>query len=127
MERNTIQKNLVLDAVFSLRNHPTAHEIYEYISRKNPTISKGTVYRNLNTLWERGKINRVQLPNTGDIYDFNAQPHYHVICSNCGRLFDVPLQYDGSLIEKVPPCGFEIHNYQLIFSGKCPNCVLKQQ
>ena len=123
MERNTIQKNLVLEAVFSLKNHPTAHEIYEYISQNKPTISKGTVYRNLNALWERGKITRVCLPNAGDIYDFNTVPHYHMACESCGRLFDLPIPYQNNLIAQIPDCGFEVHSYQLIFSGRCPGCA----
>ena len=51
-KRNTIQRTLVLEAVNALRCHATADEIYAYISKEHPTISRGTVYRNLNRLAE---------------------------------------------------------------------------
>ena len=48
--RNTIQRQIVLQAVNQLHNHPTADAIYAFIAAQHPTISKATVYRNLNQL-----------------------------------------------------------------------------
>ena len=45
--RNTIQKQLVLEAVAQLHNHPTAEQVYAQVVKEHPTISKATVYRNL--------------------------------------------------------------------------------
>ena len=50
--RNTIQRSLVLEAVNRLHCHATADEVYEEIIKEHPTISKATVYRNLNLLSE---------------------------------------------------------------------------
>ena len=50
MKRNTIQRQLVIAAVRFLADHPTADEVYERITMEYPDISKGTVYRNLNSL-----------------------------------------------------------------------------
>ncbi len=55
-KRNTIQKQLVLDAVFRLANHPTAEEVYAEVARSHPTVSKATVYRNLGSLSEDGLL-----------------------------------------------------------------------
>ena len=52
--RNTIQKDLVRDAVYEMRRHVTANEVYEFIKEAYPTIGKGTVYRNLDILVEEG-------------------------------------------------------------------------
>ena len=49
-KRNTIQRQLVIAAVRFLANHPTAEEVYDRITMEYPDISKGTVYRNLNSL-----------------------------------------------------------------------------
>ena len=49
LRRNTIQKDLILNAVNQLHNHPTAGDIYEFIHKDHPNIGKGTVYRNLGT------------------------------------------------------------------------------
>ena len=45
--RNTIQKDLVRNAVYEMKRHVTANEVYEFIKEEYPTIGKGTVYRNL--------------------------------------------------------------------------------
>ena len=39
-----------------LHNHPTADAIYAFIAAQHPTISKATVYRNLNQLAAQGEI-----------------------------------------------------------------------
>ena len=45
--RNTIQKNLLCNAVDEMKRHVTANEVYEFIKQSHPTIRKGIVYRNL--------------------------------------------------------------------------------
>ena len=52
--RETKQRRLVLQAVRSRHDHPTAEQIYEDVHATDPKISHGTVYRNLNCLSEDG-------------------------------------------------------------------------
>ena len=61
--RNTIQKDLVRDAVYEMRRHVTANEVYEFIKEAYPTIGKGTVYRNLDILVEEGALRKVEVPD----------------------------------------------------------------
>lgn len=49
-QRNTRQRQLVLDEVRSRRDHPTAEQIFQNVHALDPHISRGTVYRNLNLL-----------------------------------------------------------------------------
>ena len=63
--RNTIQRAIVLEAVNNLHCHATADELYKEIIKKHPTISKATVYRNLNLLSEMGEIRRLEIPGIG--------------------------------------------------------------
>ena len=39
--RNTIQKDLVRNAVYEMKRHVTANEVYEFIKEEYPTIGKG--------------------------------------------------------------------------------------
>ena len=73
--RNTIQRQIVLQAVNQMHNHPTADAIYAVIAAQHPTISKATVYRNLNQLAAQGEILRVPVPTGADHFDFNIKPH----------------------------------------------------
>jgi len=67
-KRNTIQKQLVLDAVKELNIHATAEQVFEYVVKKHTSISKATVYRNLSQMAESG-----ELLNIGSFY---GSAHY---------------------------------------------------
>ena len=56
--RNTIQKDLVRNAVCEMKRHVTANEVYEFVKEFCPTIGKGTVYRNLDILVEEGAFKK---------------------------------------------------------------------
>ena len=48
--RYSKQRELVLQKVEQLCDHPTAEEIYDEAVKECPGLSLGTVYRNLNTV-----------------------------------------------------------------------------
>ena len=58
-QRNTRQRQMVLDAVRSRRDHPTAEQIFQSVRSVDAHVSRGTVYRNLNLLCENQEIFRV--------------------------------------------------------------------
>ena len=121
--RNTIQRSLVLEAVNKLRCHATADQIYEEIVKDHPTISKATVYRNLNLLSEMGMIRKLEIPGGADRFDHICKEHCHVKCEKCGRVFDIEIPYiDGldNLVENRN--GFELTGYDILFRGICPGC-----
>lgn len=121
--RNTLQRQLVLDAVQAMHNHPTAEEIYSRIASTHPTISRGTVYRNLGLLADQGRIRRVSHLNAADRFDFELKPHYHFCCEGCGGVFDVELPYNHQLLSQVTnPGGFVFKGYEITFEGLCPQC-----
>lgn len=121
--RNTVQRDMVLAAVKELIGHPTAEEIYQRIIAKYPTVSRGTVYRNLHLLAEANKIRQVTLPDGADRYDCRLQPHWHIRCERCGRVFDAEaenLDTIGKLVQL--PDGFVLHGYDIVLRGVCPDC-----
>ena len=121
--RNTIQRDITLQAVRSLKNHATADEIYTYVSQEHPRIGKGTIYRNLNILAEDGKIRKLEIPGGPDCFDHNCTDHHHMRCVRCGRVFDVDLKPLPKLDDLVQdPQGMEFHDYHILFKGVCPNC-----
>ena len=121
--RNTIQKQVILDAVQTMHNHPTAEEIYFKISSEHPYISKATVYRNLNLLAENKTILRVKLSDGADRYDFNVQKHYHMRCKNCGKVYDAPISYYENLEKQLKDSyNFTIESHIIEFIGVCADC-----
>ena len=77
-KRNTIQKKLVLDAVLRLADHPTAEQVYAEVVKEHPTVSKATVYRNLNVLSQSGVLRHIPMPDGADRFDHRLTPHAHI-------------------------------------------------
>ena len=124
--RNTIQRDLVLDTVRKLQNHATADEIYADIVKEYPTISRATVYRNLQQLCEMGKIRKRTMPGGADRYDHLCSDHYHVQCERCGRVFDVEMEYMRGLEKSIKDShGFDVTGHDITFTGICAECKRK--
>ena len=123
IRRNTIQKDLVRDAVYELKRHVTAEEVYEFIRKDHPTIGKGTVYRNLGILAEEGTVRRVEIPDGPDRFDFTLPNHYHVRCVRCGEVFDVDMDVLSDLEERIHDThGMKFLGYDIFFKGICLDC-----
>ena len=122
-KRNTIQRTLVFEAVNKLQCHATADEIYDAIVKDHPHISRGTVYRNLNLLSEMGEIHKMEIPGGADRFDHRCHNHYHARCAQCGRVFDVDMEYMADLEKNIRDAyGFQITGHDIIFRGICPEC-----
>ena len=121
--RNTIQRQIVLQAVNQLHNHPTADAIYAFIATQHPTISKATVYRNLRQLAESGLLLKINTTDGADHFDHRCDAHYHAGCLRCGRVFDVELRQPPQLEKLLGDThGFAVSGYDLLFRGVCPEC-----
>ena len=104
------------------KSHPGARWIYEQVRQEIPHISLGTVYRNLKLLQMDGKILRLEVDMLGR-FDSNTKRHYHVLCTQCGAVFDVKLSLSRTFEDKVArETDFKITHHHLEFSGLCQNC-----
>ena len=54
MNNYSKQREIILEVIKNNRTHPTAEEIYILVTKKEPKISRSTVYRNINILVEKG-------------------------------------------------------------------------
>ncbi len=125
-KRNTIQRRIILDSVKELDIHATAEQVYENVVSKHPTISKATVYRNLARMAEAGEILNIGNLFGSVHYDHNCHEHYHFVCEECKRIFDVddcfldiPSRFTGME-------GFEVTGHLLTFRGLCRDCNSKK-
>ncbi|HJA48725.1 MAG TPA: transcriptional repressor [Candidatus Agathobaculum intestinipullorum] len=121
--RNTVQRQIVLQTVLKMHDHPTADNVYAAVAAEHPSISKATVYRNLNQLAGQGEIRRVPVPNGADRFDFNTSEHYHVRCEKCGAVFDVHMPQVVDLLGQVEDAsGVEVRRFDILFEGVCKAC-----
>lgn len=114
----TKQGQQIYDLILSSDGHMTAEEILIELKNKNSKIGIATIYRNLNSLYAEGLINRVRHPELGYIYDRNKSDHYHFYDIETKKIYDVDLKYQEELdriVEK--EFGGEVKSHSIIFEG----------
>lgn len=126
--RMTHQRRIILDELQKCRVHPTADELYMKVREIMPRISLGTVYRNLEVLSDMGSILKLDFVGNQRRFDGNSEFHYHIVCTECGRIDDVGL--DEVMVPTIPDAGF--HGFSnvactLFFTGLCPDCASSKQ
>jgi Fe2+ or Zn2+ uptake regulation protein len=122
-QRNTRQRQVILEELRKLSSHPTAAEVYEIVRRRLPSISLGTVYRNLDLLARMGTINKLEMSGAETRFDGDATQHDHLRCTHCGRIDDAPsVALDLSAAAQHDFRGYEVHGHRLEFIGVCPDC-----
>lgn len=117
--RYSSQRELVLETVKSRCDHPTADVIYQVCRESDPTISLGTVYRNLKVLEECGELVAIETNDVKLHYDGNLMKHCHFVCSECQKIYDIisPLR-----IPKLARESGKINSYKCVFYGVCKDC-----
>ena len=86
----TPQRLAVAEVVLGRRGHATAEEVWIKVRRKNPTVSRATVYNTLNLFVEKGLL-RLQILKEGTaVFDSEVHTHHHFIDDETGNIYDVP-------------------------------------
>lgn len=117
----TRQRKIIFDIIENSNKHPTADQIYAIAKQQLPSISVGTVYRNLKLMSEAGEIRRLVVPEGPDHYDNMRMSHDHAVCINCGRIIDVDsAQWVHPPKEMLP--GMHVVGYELIVKCVCDHC-----
>src|SRR5574344_1355504 len=116
----TKQKQLILDIINNSCNHYTAEQVYIEAKKILGKIALGTVYNNLNSLVDEGKIRRLVFDGECDHFDKIFPMHDHLICSKCGKISDIMLTDLTTDIQN--KLGFEISSYNLYINYICDNC-----
>lgn len=117
------QRELILDVLRQNPIHPTADKLYELVRPLMPSISLATVYRNLNQLVDNGSVRKISGLDGAVHYDHCVEKHYHFICSQCNKVYDVPYNVAEDLEQKLKSfTGLEVQSTELTFKGLCSDC-----
>ena len=92
------QREAIINFLTGRTDHPTADVVYQYLRNDLPTISLGTVYRNLNQMATSGRILRLHVDGKTDHYDACTAPHAHLLCTKCGAVRDIHMNFEDDLI-----------------------------
>lgn len=124
--RMTSQRRMILEALECLGCHPTAEEIYEVVSRRDPGLNLSTVYRTLRWLEAEGLV-------SGRRFDEEERPerfdpvrpveHHHFQCTVC----KIVVEFDHPLIETVKAqfaiqSGSRVESASVMLYGLCAAC-----
>jgi Fur family peroxide stress response transcriptional regulator len=118
----TPQRIAILEAIYTLKNHPTAEMIMDYIKDTHPGISTATIYKVLDALVEKQLINRVKTEKGIKRYDGITENHHHLYCSESEEIEDyMNKNLDQLLTDYFKKNGienFEIRDIKLQINGK---------
>jgi Fur family transcriptional regulator, peroxide stress response regulator len=121
--RSSVQRRLVHRIIESRRDHPTAQSVFEQAQEQMPSISLGTVYRNLQLLVDQGVLLERKIGNRPARYEANRHRHYHICCSECGVLEDLSVPYQEVLDRRVQRMvRYRLQEHRMEFYGVCPQC-----
>ena len=119
------KRDAILNCLRAATSHPGADEIYAAVRQEIPDISLATVYRNLSLFKEQGLIVSVGTVKGVERFDGNTAPHVHFICTDCGRILDLPqISVPEELNKAVAhSSGGTVESCQLSFTGLCDHCT----
>jgi len=130
-ERMTRQRKVILEELSKVKTHPTAYDVYEMVKVKLPSISLGTVYRNLEHLSSKGLILKLDIGKGQKRFDATTKEHTHIMCLGCGKVEDIYLQPEPDLLtmkdlvsERI---GYDLIGYGIQLFGLCPACRIMER
>lgn len=124
--RQSKYQEMIYEIISGVGSHMTADEVFKKAKELDDSIGIATVYRQLNTLAEQNRIQRIRDKDQGYIYDGNRKPHHHFHCNVCGGYTDIRMDYDSELNRMIEEeTGAVVSGHQLIFEGVCKHCKTK--
>lgn len=123
--RYSKQRELILQTVQALSDHPTAEEIHTQSAPRCPGLSLGTVYRNLNSLVDMGRVRRVSIPGQADRFDHTLCWHSHLYCTVCGSVVDAQVD-EQQLMQLVQRQQGIVQECAVTLFGLCADCCARQ-
>lgn len=121
--RVTPQRQAIFHLLQGNDTHPTVEALHEQLRDQMPTISLKTVYQTVHDLAALGEVHTLDL-GTGSLrVDPNVEDdHHHLVCTSCGRVRDLPVEFDGLRVPQRYRRGFTVDDVEVIFRGRCEEC-----
>ena len=129
MERNTRQRQAVLDAIDHAGRALTPSEILALAQNTVASLNLSTIYRHLNALQDDARIVKVMLPGQAARFEAPcagghheaAHHHHHFHCSSCDRVY--ALHACPGSMQDLAPKGFVVQAHEITLRGLCAECA----
>jgi len=128
--RWTTQRALIVREALSSHDHFTADELLALCRRRDPKVSRATVYRTLIVLEDAGFVEGLDTGDGGRRFEhvLGHEHHDHMVCLDCGRILefcDDELERRQEVAAK--RLGFRIQRHSLRLYGSCKDCLKRQR
>jgi Fe2+ or Zn2+ uptake regulation protein len=121
----TKQRKLIYQIVKDSMSHLSAEEIFFRAKQVMPSISMGTVYRNLGLMVEDKELRKIPFKGKSDLFDATMYDHEHAVCVECGKVVDI---FIDDLKEKIKnSLDGDLQDYNLTINYICSDCLKKKQ
>ena len=121
----TSQRITILRSLIEGRDHVTAQELYETVSKVDASLGFATVYRFLRTLAENKLVTEVRMGGIPARYEWTKKKshHDHITCQNCGKICEFEnLDIERMQVEIAKSLGFILTDHVLELYGVCSDC-----
>lgn len=109
----------ILEYLISNENHPTVDDIYQELKKLFPTLSKTTIYLNLNLFVKNNIVKVLNVDNNEQRFDFIKQEHINFFCEKCKKVYDIPIKEIKIEYENTD---HKIKDTILYLKGICKEC-----
>lgn len=123
--KKTGVRQALIERLCALKQPLDAAALLAFLKKKNLSVNKTTVYREVRFLLERGVIAAIDFGDGKKRYEIAGLPHHHhLVCTGCGAIQDVAAERDLAALEKKieKETSFIIRNHNLEFFGLCRAC-----
>jgi Fur family transcriptional regulator, stress-responsive regulator len=127
--RVTAGRIAVLDVLGELPPHVTVEQVEERARERIGALSTQAVYDIMRALHGAGLVRRIEPAGSAALFETRVgDNHHHLVCRDCGRTVDVDCAVgETPCLEPSAAAGFEIDEAEVIFWGRCPDCVKQSE
>ncbi len=124
--RNTEQRRMLLDVVFSEHEHFDADTLLEKLPRKGEAgyVSRPTVYRTLTEFVDAGLLRKIELEGRAVYeHDYGYPEHDHLYCEQCEKLIEFENKEIREILQDIAKShSFQLKGHRLMIRGICVEC-----
>ena len=124
--RQTTQRKILLDVVFSQHEHFDADQLLDRLPSKGEKgyVSRPTVYRTLGEFVDAGLLRKFELDGRSVYeHDYGYPEHDHFYCTKCEKLIEFRNDEIAELTSQLAKeHNFQVRSHRLIIQGVCEDC-----
>ena len=121
----TSQRRTILHQAVEAKGHLSAEELLKLSKKKDPSVSRATLYRTLTLLKECKILEEQDFGEGKKLFEvaLGHKHHDHLICVRCGKI----IEFENESIERLQDAEAKKHTFKIVYHslklfGFCKNC-----